>query len=1729
MSRSKCVLFSMIFLYGIGSSASEIWSDFSAPTVEHVAYAINHFSVDEISLLLRDSSGDTVVAHGENTGHLDGQLRVDMTGGAVQFVLRTLEDVTNQTDEVVYVINPSTSISGRARYSETLTLTDPATSSGFGADAGVSVSLNDENGLVTWTGGSFSGSGQITLDNCCFSNGFLCGASLELNSSTVQGGASIYGGPARITDCLLNGPMVINGSTEVTMTDSEVAGECQVFNSCDVNLNRNTFYGELWIREDDSGQVIVRNSTLLGGISTATNYTADLDQNYYGAPASDRNAFYGWLNPWHLEKTIPCLNDAPIIRSSRSEPRNASLFREFSMAAGQSVLLQQMGTSSRNYYADYFTGTIRKGRPFAMSFDLKSSAERLTGVTYELEYDGKTYHPASPFTATARRSVPVGSDYKKLALNFVLPAPTAVGTNTWTLYADFSGCSANIVKPSPERVQIADGGIPIQPGFARPLRIGVMEIELKDGYPIPNCAPSARSKAIARIKKDLKLKLGLLDSEIEMVDMGLYPFTGGWICSWISQTDIGRVNQLTTELEWFLGDYNKSAPTPLDFIVGVVPVNGLGGADGLSQALRRSAVLVDETSPDAALHEFGHSMGLYTHTEQYDMASSYTEDGYRSKGRGLDLAAMSAFNGSGVASTIVPGGTIRHFPAGMHNSVYDIMGCRNPAWISAGTFEHMTDWLVEHLGLAGTAPSTSAIAVKAVAKADEICADPPADRIVHVAAMFTRLPEGDTILASSVRAEEIPGGNGSSGGIFNMPYQFRSYDAAGTMLTYEQCRTPIDTIVTNSFWEQFFSVPANAVEYRLVYTQNLNALGGSNIWTRASSASLTNDLNVAYEASADAYTLSWANSGTRRTTVNRLMVSRDGGSSWTARPLPVYTNAVVIPRARLGINDPQFKLVSSDGIQSAVSTPSAGLLFDAATAPEIKIVSPSDGDQGMTNLTWKLVAEAFDANDNLDSVQWFSSLDGLLGSTPSVQTTLSPGTHQLSAVATDLSGLATTSLVSVTVGNLTHVDLSLSAADVVLSPVKNGYGLNAVGFGMTNSLDVTFRNQGASNSVQVQVYLTEPGATETELFDETWSMSPFDIRSASLEFDEPTRGDYQVRAVCTPLDIPDVNTGNNEILVVYTNQPPEIFANRISVLTNNLPLEVPLAAQDPNGDAVSFSLIPTPGASLTNDTLYFDNGGVPGSYAIQFTASDGILTSGAATLMIDVYDEESTASTLPPVITSPSSFSAISGEPVSITITADNGPCTFSSGTLPTGLSLDSSSGILSGQIDSVSTYYFSVTAQNTVDSDTMDITLTVDAPPPPNDDFADAELLSGAVVSASGTTVGATREAGEPDHADSTGYGSRSVWYRWTAPSNGVAAVTWNNIMFMSVGAGIYTGSTLADLTEQGSASGMASPFNPVYPLACFNAVAGEEYFIAIQADGTSPFDLTLDYHAEPVLRSPLSITATQNDPVDVTFETWNTATGFISTNLPDGFTLNPETGRLTGSASGYGTYRMDLTLTNSTGYSSTTVDFQIHSLEAPQLLSPMYATATQGESFQYTLITTNISDGMLYVDTLPDGLAFNEGTGLISGTPTTAGLFNVFVSGQNTNTYEYISDTLTLLVRKPYETWRVENGLSNPARSGPEDDYDADGASNYEEFIARTDPTDPDSVLKIYLRQKDTGFMAIWPGQTSCCYQVQSADNLQGSFSNVSDYIFATPPTNTMVLPAENPIKFFRIRVRE
>ena len=119
---------------------------------------------------------------------------------------------------------------------------------------------------------------------------------------------------------------------------------------------------------------------------------------------------------------------------------------------------------------------------------------------------------------------------------------------------------------------------------------------------------------------------------------------------------------------------------------------------------------------------------------------------------------------------------------------------------------------------------------------------------------------------------------------------------------------------------------------------------------------------------------------------------------------------------------------------------------------------------------------------------------------------------------------------------------------------------------------------------------------------------------------------------------------------------------------------------------------------------------------------------------------------------------------------------------------------------------------------------LTPPAPPPANDNFANATVLIGSTLSISNTvTTSATKESGEPNHAADTG--GHSVWWWWTAPASGSVQVDTIGSSFDTLLA-VYTGAMVSNLSMV--ASDDQSGGNNTSLLA-FYAQAGTTYRIAV------------------------------------------------------------------------------------------------------------------------------------------------------------------------------------------------------------------------------------------------------------------------------------------------------------
>jgi hypothetical protein len=138
----------------------------------------------------------------------------------------------------------------------------------------------------------------------------------------------------------------------------------------------------------------------------------------------------------------------------------------------------------------------------------------------------------------------------------------------------------------------------------------------------------------------------------------------------------------------------------------------------------------------------------------------------------------------------------------------------------------------------------------------------------------------------------------------------------------------------------------------------------------------------------------------------------------------------------------------------------------------------------------------------------------------------------------------------------------------------------------------------------------------------------------------------------------------------------------------------------------------------------------------------------------------------------------------------------------------------------------------------------------PPNDNFTNRIVLTGASVITNGSNIEATREPGEPLHADRLG--DTSVWWSWTAPAK-------TNVVISTIGSSfdtllaVYTGNSVTDLVLVANNDDIDSANAVLTSTLDFDAVAGQRYEIAVDgfAGASGPIALRITPSAPPRLDS--------------------------------------------------------------------------------------------------------------------------------------------------------------------------------------------------------------------------------------------------------------------------------------
>jgi len=152
------------------------------------------------------------------------------------------------------------------------------------------------------------------------------------------------------------------------------------------------------------------------------------------------------------------------------------------------------------------------------------------------------------------------------------------------------------------------------------------------------------------------------------------------------------------------------------------------------------------------------------------------------------------------------------------------------------------------------------------------------------------------------------------------------------------------------------------------------------------------------------------------------------------------------------------------------------------------------------------------------------------------------------------------------------------------------------------------------------------------------------------------------------------------------------------------------------------------------------------------------------------------------------------------------------------------------------------------------------------------------------------------------------------------------------------------------------------------------------------------------PVVTGTLTATASVDTAFIYTITATQSPLGFNAANLPPWASLNDETGEITGIPDAPGDYEVIISANNAAGIGrSRTLALAVHAAAGtPSITSSPSASGAENASLTIQLAASNSPD-LFSADTLPPGLLLDQENGLISGVPTTQGIYQIHVWAQN------------------------------------------------------------------------------------------------------------------------------------
>jgi hypothetical protein len=383
-------------------------------------------------------------------------------------------------------------------------------------------------------------------------------------------------------------------------------------------------------------------------------------------------------------------------------------------------------------------------------------------------------------------------------------------------------------------------------------------------------------------------------------------------------------------------------------------------------------------------------------------------------------------------------------------------------------------------------------------------------------------------------------------------------------------------------------------------------------------------------------------------------------------------------------------------------------------------------------------------------------------------------------------------------------------------------------------------------------------------------------------------------------------------------------------------------------------------ASATTATLSLTNVQAADAvnYDVVVTNLSGSIVSDPALLTV--------TSTAPIITNSSLNAPATAGSAFSYTIASSGSATSYSASPLPAGLSVSSTTGVISGTPTTAGTTSVLLGATNGSGTGNATLIITVAA-------AGVAPIITNSPLSAGAT-------AGSAFSFAIVASGSPSTYSATPLPAGlSIAAST-----------GLITGTP----TNVGTTSVLLGATNAT-------GTGNATLTITVAAPGIAPI----------ITNNPLTAGGTIGTPFSFTIAASGSPTSFSASPLPAGLSIVPTTGAITGTPTVIGTTAVALNATNASGTGSATLTITVVAAGAAPIItnSPLVAAGTVGTPFSF--VTTASGLPTTYTATpLPAGLSVVAATGAITGIPTTTGV--TVVQLRATNSIGTGTATLTITI---------------------------------------------------------------------------------------------------------------------